>query len=184
VVLPHERDAIALAVALANTWDVLNDPPEHLDDVGMLRLILRAFGLNDEAERARDGDLAPLRLMRDRIRTAFGAPDEAAAVEELNALAREAGAIPQLAPKNGGWSFRYGVGRLPLVDELAGRASVALLGVIEEGGWSRFGLCAASPCCCVFVDRSRNRSRRYCCHYCADRATQAAARRRRRARTA
>src|SRR4029078_5023033 len=74
VVLPHERDAIALAVALANTWDVLNDPPEHLDDVRMLRLILRAFGLNEEAERARDDDLAPLRLMRDRIRTAFGAP--------------------------------------------------------------------------------------------------------------
>jgi predicted RNA-binding Zn ribbon-like protein len=183
VVLPHERDSIALAVALANTWDVLNDPPEHLDDVEMLRLILRAFGLHDEAEQARDGDLAPLRAMRDRLRTAFAAGDEAASVEELNALAREAGAIPQLAPKNGGWSFRYGVGRRPLVDELAGRASIALLGVIAEGGWSRFGLCAASPCCCVFVDRSRNRSRRYCCHYCADRATQAAARRRRRAPT-
>ena len=184
MVLPHERDSIALAVALANTWDVLNDPPEHLDDVEMLGLILRAFGLDDEAEQARDGDLAPLRAMRDRLRTAFAAADEAAAVEELNALAREAGAIPQLAPKNGGWSFRYGVGRRPLVDELAGRASIALLGVIEGGGWSRFGLCAASPCCCVFVDRSRNRSRRYCCHYCADRATQAAARRRRRAPTA
>jgi predicted RNA-binding Zn ribbon-like protein len=183
VVLPHERDSIALAVALANTWDVLNDPPEHLDDVEMLRLILRAFELHDEAERAREGDLAPLRAMRDRIRTAFGAADETAAVEELNAIAREAGAIPQLAPKNGGWIFRYGIGPRSLVDELAGRASVALLGVIEEGGWKRFGLCAASPCCCVFVDRSRNRSRRYCCHYCADRATQAAARRRRRART-
>jgi predicted RNA-binding Zn ribbon-like protein len=122
--------------------------------------------------------------MRDRLRDAFGAADEAAAVEELNALAREAGAIPQLTPRNRGWSFRYGVGRRSLVDELAGRASVALLGVIEQGGWSRFGLCAASPCCCVFVDRSRNRSRRYCCHYCADRATQAAARSRRKAQTA
>ena len=81
MVLPHERDSIALAVALANTWDVLNDPPEHLDDVEMLRLILRAFGLNDEAKRARDGDLAPLRAMRDRLRAAFGAADEAAAVE-------------------------------------------------------------------------------------------------------
>ncbi|HLM93855.1 MAG TPA: ABATE domain-containing protein [Gaiellaceae bacterium] len=184
MVLPHERDSIALAVALANTWDVLNDPPEHLDDIEMLQVILRAFRLDDEAMRAREGDLAPLRAMRDRLRKAFGAADEAKAVEELNAVAREAGAIPQLEPRNGGWTFRYGIGRRSLVDELAGRASVALLGVIEEGGWKRFGLCAASPCCCVFVDRSRNRSRRYCCHYCADRATQAAARRRRRARTA
>jgi predicted RNA-binding Zn ribbon-like protein len=179
VVLPRERDSIALAVALANTWDVLNDPPEHLDDIQMLRLILRAFGLEEEAERAKEGDLAPLRAMRDRLRKAFGADGEAAAVEELNALAREAGAIPQLERKNGGWSFRYGVGRRSLVDELTGRSSIALLGVIEEGGWRRFGRCAASPCCCVFVDRSRNRSRRYCCHWCADRATQAAARRRR-----
>lgn len=179
MVLPRERDSIALAVALANTWDVLNDPPEHLDDIQMLRLILRAFGLEEEAERAKEGDLAPLRAMRDRLRKAFGADGEAAAVEELNALAREAGAIPQLERKNGGWSFRYGVGRRSLVDELTGRSSIALLGVIEEGGWRRFGRCAASPCCCVFVDRSRNRSRRYCCHWCADRATQAAARRRR-----
>ena len=179
MVLPRERDSIALAVALANTWDVLNDPPEHLDDIEMLRVILRAFGLQEEAERATDSDLPPLRAMRDRLRRAFGADEEAAAVEVLNSLAREAGAIPQLERRNGGWTFRYGVGRRSLVDELAGRSSVALLGVIEEGGWRRFGLCAASPCCCVFVDRSRNRSRRYCCHWCADRATQAAARRRR-----
>jgi predicted RNA-binding Zn ribbon-like protein len=122
--------------------------------------------------------------MRDRLRTAFEAEDESAAVAELNSLAREAGAIPQLQATNGGWSFRYGVGRRTLVDELAGRSSVALLGVVEQGGWHRFGRCAASPCCCVYVDRSRNRSRRYCCHYCADRATQAALRRRRKAQRA
>src|SRR4051812_39175790 len=110
VVLPNERDSIALAVALANTWDVLNDPAEHLDDVEMLRLILRAFRLDDEATRAREADLAPLRTMRDRLRKAFGAGGEAEAVEELNAVAREAGAIPQLEPRNGGWIFRYGVG--------------------------------------------------------------------------
>jgi predicted RNA-binding Zn ribbon-like protein len=182
MVLPHERDSIALAVALANTWDVLNDPPDHLDDVDMLRLILRAFGLEEEAKRAKEGDLAPLRAMRDRLRKAFAADRESTAVEELNSLARDAGAIPQLERKNDGWTFRYGAGRRSLVDELAGRSSVALLGVIEEGGWRRFGRCAASPCCCVFVDRSRNRSRRYCCHWCADRATQAASRRRRKAR--
>ena len=184
MVLPRERDSVALAVALANTWDVLNDPPEHLDDIQMLRLILRAFGLEEEAKRAKEADLAPLRAIRDRLREAFGADAESAAVEELNALARESGAIPQLERKNGGWTFRYGIGRRSLVDELAGRASVALLGVIEEGGWRRFGRCAAAPCCCVFVDRSRNRSRRYCCHWCADRATQAAARRRRKTQAA
>lgn len=184
MVLPRERDSIALAVALVNTWDVLNDPPEHLDDVEMLQLVLRAFGLKEEADRASAGDLAPVRRLRDRLRRAFETGDEAEAVRELNAVARDAGAVPQLERGNGGWTFRYGRGSRALATDLAGRTSVALLGVIEEEGWNRFGLCAASPCCCVFVDRSRNRSRRYCCHYCADRATQAAARRRRKANSA
>ena len=71
MILPRERDSVALAVALANTWDVLNDPPEHLDDVELLRLILREFGLNEQARRAEEADLAPLRRMRDRLRLAF-----------------------------------------------------------------------------------------------------------------
>ena len=104
MVLPHERDSIALAVALANTWDVLNDPPEHLDDVEMLRLILRAFGLDDEARRAGRRPGAASRDARPPP-PAFAAADEAAAVEELNALAREAGAIPQLAPKTAAGAF-------------------------------------------------------------------------------
>jgi len=184
VILPRERDSIALAVALVNTWDVLNDPPEHLDDVDTLRLVLRAFALEQLAAAATPEDLAPLRALRDRLRRAFEAEDDRIAVEELNRLAGEAGAIPQLERENGGWAFRYGTGSKSLVQELAGRTSVALLGVIEAEGWTRFGRCAASPCCCVFVDRSRNRSRRYCCELCADRATQAAARRRRKAGTA
>ena len=184
MILPRERDSIALAVALVNTWDVLNDPPEILRDVERLQFILRAFGLAREADRATERDLAPIRSMRDRLRRAFEAGDEAVAVAELNGLAREADAVPQLERESSGWTFRYGVGRRPLATELAARSAVALLGVIEEEGWSRFGRCAASPCCCVFVDRSRNRSRRYCCDLCADRATQAAARRRRKAQTA
>ena len=55
-----------------------------------------------------------------------------------------------------------------------------VLEAIRAHGWDRFGICDALPCRCVFVDRSRNRSRRYCCDLCADRATQAAARARRR----
>jgi predicted RNA-binding Zn ribbon-like protein len=59
-------------------------------------------------------------------------------------------------------------------------AAAALLEVIRAGEWSRFGFCAAAPCCCVYLDRSKNRSRRYCCDLCADRVNQAAYRRRRR----
>jgi predicted RNA-binding Zn ribbon-like protein len=181
VILADEKDSIGLAVSVANTWDVLNDPPELLN-VERLQILLRWFELDEAAAAAAEGDLREIRDVRNRIRRAFQADSVEEAVAELNTLARRAGAVPQLERENGGWAFRYGVGRRTIAQELAGRSAVALLGVIEEGGWDRFGLCAAAPCCCVYVDRSRNRSRRYCCGLCADRATQAAARRRKRER--
>jgi predicted RNA-binding Zn ribbon-like protein len=184
VILPDEKDSIGLAVGLVNTWDVLHDPPEVLRDVERLRVLLRWFELDEAAARASERDLVSVRQVRDRLRRAFVADAGEGAVAELNALAREAGAVPQLERADGGWRFRYGAGKRGLASEIAGRASVALLGVIERDGWDRFGLCAAAPCCCVYVDRSRNRSRRYCCELCADRASQAAARRRRKERSA
>jgi predicted RNA-binding Zn ribbon-like protein len=179
VILPDEKDSIGLAVGLVNTWDVLHDPPEILD-LERLRILLRWFELPEAADHASEHDVDELRRVRDRLRRAFEAASEDEAVEELNALARGSRAVPQLERRNGGWGFRYGAGSRPLATELAGRSAVALLEVIERGGWDRFGLCSAAPCCCVYVDRSRNRSRRYCCELCADRATQAALRRRRR----
>jgi predicted RNA-binding Zn ribbon-like protein len=182
VILPDEKDSIGLAVGLVNTWDVLEDPPELLN-LERLRILLRWFELPEAADRVTERDLSEIRGMRNRLRRAFEADSEEKAVEALNALARGAGAVPQLERENGGWAFRYGAGRRALSRELAGRSAVALLEVIEAGGWDRFGLCAAAPCCCVYVDRSRNRSRRYCCELCADRATQAAARRRKKERS-
>jgi predicted RNA-binding Zn ribbon-like protein len=184
VILPDEKDSLGLAVGLVNTWDVLHEPSERLYDVDRLRILLRWFELDDAADRAAPHDLEPIKKVRAHLRRAFDAETEEAAVSELNALARRVGAVPQLERANGRWSFRYGAGRRTIADELAGRAAVALLEVIEEGGWNRFGRCAAAPCCCVYVDRSRNRSRRYCCELCADRATQAAARRRRKEQAA
>jgi predicted RNA-binding Zn ribbon-like protein len=181
VILPDEKDSIGLAVGLVNTWDVLNNPPEILN-LERLGILLRWFELDDAAEAASERDIEPVRQVRDRLRRAFESTDEAEAVAELNALALRAKAVPRLEPANGGWAFRYGPGEQSVANELAGRAAVALLEVIERDGWDRFGLCAAAPCCCVYVDRSRNRSRRYCCGLCADRATQAAARRRKRER--
>jgi predicted RNA-binding Zn ribbon-like protein len=169
-------------VGLVNTWDVLHDPPEVLRDVERLRVLLCWFELEAEADAASEEDLLAVRRVRDRLRRAFVAGSEEEAVAELNALARRAGAVPQLHRRDSGWIFRYGSGARPLAKELAGRTSVALLEVIERRGWDRFGLCAAAPRCRVYVDRSRDKSRRYCCELCADRATQAAARRRRKER--
>ena len=170
-------DPVALAVQLVNTWDELEDPPELLRDVGVLRRVLERYGFAAEADRATAADVDAARALRDRLRATFEVEDEETAVGFLNEILRECEATPQLVQERGAWRLRW-VGSA--YDVLASTAASSLLEAIRDDGWERFGICAAAPCCCVFVDRSHNRSRRYCSTLCADRVAQAAYRRRRR----
>jgi predicted RNA-binding Zn ribbon-like protein len=172
------RDAAALAVGLVNTWDTLARDPELLRDAESLRRLLRFYEHERLARRARPADVPRVRALRDRLRRAFEAIDEQDAVDVLNRILREHGVVAQLVKTGGKWVYRYHAADASLIDALATITSVALLDVIRTDGWARFGLCAAAPCCCVFVDRSRNRNRRYCSDLCADRVSQAAYRRR------
>jgi predicted RNA-binding Zn ribbon-like protein len=178
-----QQREIDLAVGLVNTWDVLDDEPEFLSDVGNLRRFLEQHGLEREARVATAGDLTRVRSLRRRVRSVFEADTEAEAVETLNDLLAEA--VPQLRPEKGGWRFSYEPRRgRDLADRLAPRVAAALLVAIQTDGWERFGVCDALPCRCVYLDRSRNRSRRYCCQLCADRIAAAAYRERAKGRTA
>jgi predicted RNA-binding Zn ribbon-like protein len=174
-------DPAAFAVALANTWDTLEPDPELLEDARTLRRLLDAHGLNVvPLER----DVPRARALRDQLRAVFEVEDEETAVEQLNELLRDARAVPQLEREGGRWAMAYAAPGGDVLDLLTARAAVPLLEAIRDDGWDRFGTCAGSPCCCVFVDRSKNRSRRYCSDLCADRVAQAAYRRRRRASAA
>ena len=105
------------------------------------------------------------------------------AVATLNAVLAEHARPPRLERAGREWRFSYGPDESAGILFLAAPTAVGLLETIRDHGLSRFGRCTAHPCRCVFVDRSRNRSRRYCCDLCADRANQQAARRRRQAQT-
>jgi predicted RNA-binding Zn ribbon-like protein len=169
---------VALAVDLLNSWDELDDPPELLS-VRWLRRYLEFHGFPGAAAGVGEADVTTARDLRERLRLGFDASTEEEAVVALNAILREAGEPPQLERAGRGWSFRYGADEGPDLRFLAAPTALGLLEAIREHGLSRFGHCDAAPCRCVYVDRSRNRSRRYCCELCADRANQAASRRRR-----
>ena len=96
----------------------------------------------------------------------------------LNRILEESRAHPQLERSTGTWKTAWAG---PPIDTLAAAAAMSLLEAIRDDGRDRFGICAGAPCCCVFVDRSKNRSRRFCSDLCADRVAQAAHRARRRA---
>jgi predicted RNA-binding Zn ribbon-like protein len=178
IAFSRKRDTAALAVGLVNTWDVMATDRELLKDANDLRRLLRFYAQERLARRVRADDVEPVRALRDQLRAVFEAPSEDAAVELLNAIVRRSGAIAQLVRVRDRWSYRHHAPDASLVDTLATITSVALLDVVRTAGWSRFGLCVAAPCCCVFIDSSRNRSRRYCSDLCADRVSQAAHRRR------
>jgi predicted RNA-binding Zn ribbon-like protein len=177
-VFQRPDDPVALAVHLINTWDELEDQPELLRDRASLRRFLERRGYEREARRATVRDLGLVRAVRDSLRAAFESPDEETAVRVLNRILRESRAKPQLEQVGRGWRVRWVGG---VADVVAAAAAMSLLEAIRDDGLERFGVCAGAPCCCVFVDRSRNRSRRFCSDLCADRVAQAAHRARRRA---
>jgi predicted RNA-binding Zn ribbon-like protein len=170
-------DPVALAVDLVNTWDELEPDPELLRDAAALKRFLVRHGY--EAPRLGSRDLAQARALRDALRAAFTARDEDAAVRELNGVLAGSAAKPQFERSGEEWGVRW-VGRVS--DSVAMTTAMSLLEAITDDGWERFGICAGAPCCCVFVDRSKNRSRRFCSDLCADRVAQALHRERRRAK--
>ena len=173
---PDEQDDLALAVDLANTWETLDPPPERLPDLATLRRVLVHHRREEAAAAATEADVAAVRRLRDAHRETFFLGSEAAAVAHLNGLLDRVPA-PRLLAEGDGWRFGWDEASPAF---LPGTTTVALLDAIRHYGYGRFGVCAGPPCTGVYVDRSRNASRRYCCWLCADRVTQAAARARRR----
>jgi predicted RNA-binding Zn ribbon-like protein len=169
-----EHDPVKLAVDLVNTWDLLEADPELLKDTATLKRFLARRGYG-EALRTSGRDLADMRRLRDDLRSAFTAADEDAAVATLNNVLSHTAAKPQFARAGEGWAMRW-AGRVS--DVVTAQTAMSLLEAIRDDGWERFGICAGAPCCCVFVDRSKNRSRRFCSQLCADRVAQSLHRRR------
>lgn len=168
-------DDLELAVELINTVYELADPPDRLTDVGFYRRGLERLGEAELAEQLTAQDLQPLRILRDRLRGVFLASTPAEATPLLNALLREANAVPQLVVDGKGKAaLDWGVGRYGY-SALAARLPGSLTTFVASPlGVRRLGVCAAAPCECVFVDRTRPGNRRYCCDGCNDRASAAA----------
>jgi predicted RNA-binding Zn ribbon-like protein len=162
------------AVELVNTVYALDDPPDALTSTGVYRDVLAGAGESQLAGELEDSDLERLRVVRERLRAVFEAQTAELAAALVNALLREAAAVPQLARGPAGTlRLTWGLGRHGY-DALAARLPGALASQIAAHGISRLGICAGAPCTCVFVDRTRPGTRKYCCDQCNDRVAAAA----------
>jgi predicted RNA-binding Zn ribbon-like protein len=172
-------DDLELAVLLVNSYDELADPPDRLTSLDWYAAVLRAVGHPAQANALGPGDLGLLRALRGGLRAAFTAATPQAAALALNPLLLTTAAVPVLVSgPDGRARLSVAPGALGL-PALAARLPTALAAHIARHGMTRLGSCAAHPCGCVYVDRTRAGRRRYCCDLCNDRAAAAAYRNRR-----
>lgn len=179
----YEDASVRLMVELVNSYDHRLVRPEQLGSVAAVEAFLlrhRMLGPN----RVEQHDVAALHDLRERIRGVFAAPDETTALQRLNAVLATAGVVPNVQQlPDGGRELFFASAAAPLAARVACDAGIGLAMMMVEHP-ERLKTCAGTPCRRVFVDKSRNRSRRYCSNACASRSTVAAYRSRQRAENA
>jgi predicted RNA-binding Zn ribbon-like protein len=175
----YSEDPATWAEDLVNTYNVVREK-EKMPDSAALAELLVAHGIRIKDVPTRK-DLDRARALRTALREIFAAPDEAAAVALLNGILAEHRAVPHYTNHDGEWHLHVTGPHAPPVDQYAVNAAMGLLGVITTTGMSRLHICDGNRCAEVFVDISRNQSRRYCSpQICGNRASAAAHRARRR----
>ena len=151
--------SLALAVDLVNSR--LGED-ELLADLAALRAFLDEHAVSGSRSLSRD-DLEEAHALRPRLRAVWRARDVRQAVGVVNGLVAEAGALPQLTDHDGwDWHLHWTAPSARVSSRLAADVGMALAEVLRADGTERLRTCEAPGCEGVFVDLSRNRSRRYC----------------------
>jgi predicted RNA-binding Zn ribbon-like protein len=171
-----DRD-LDLAVDLINTYWELASPPDRLTDIAAYQHTLCEAGEDALASQLSAGDLGELRALRAQLKPIFAADTAADAVGILDPLLRDAVIRARLAAGDGTARWDWAADQQG-ISALRARLLSGLATHLILRGTTRLGICHADPCSCVYVDRSRARTRRYCCDQCNDRAAAAAYRRR------
>lgn len=172
----HDTEvALAAAAALVNTERRDGD---KLADVPSLDAFVRLWGWT--GSRRGDGEeLEQVRALRPRLRRLWEVDEEGVA-DLVNAMLRDAGALPQLVA-HGDWGYHLHATppQAPLADRMAVEAAMAFVDVVRLQELDRLRVCGCDDCDDVLFDLSKNQSRRYCSTTCANRVNVAAFRARR-----
>jgi predicted RNA-binding Zn ribbon-like protein len=176
----YALEAVDLAVDLVNTYNAFRQTDE-LTDGEALESFLREHKRTDI--RITDRDLDEVRELRGQLRTIFQTHDQRGAAAAINSLLEESGALPRLTDHDGSeWHLHYTTPNVPLAQELTTVTGMGLAVLMSDKRWDRIHVCEGDRCLDVFVDHSKNRSRRFCSpEVCGNRASVAAYRQRARA---
>ena len=160
--------ALVLAADLVNTADQTTTAGPAgggtLADVAALEAFLDKH-LVEPRLRATPADLDAVLALRPGLKAVWQAAADTEALAALvNELLVDSGARPRLVDHGGGWGWHLHVTGhdAALRDRIAAQAGFAFADLIRLGEAERLRHCDAPGCAAVFVDLSKNRSRRYC----------------------
>ncbi|GAA1392735.1 hypothetical protein GCM10009613_38270 [Pseudonocardia kongjuensis] len=182
----HTSDVLAAAVAVVNllTPGEARGRPHPGDDGPGVEAALVPREDHWFDDRPPAAEMALLRGWAGRMYTVFadverGDLDSAAAT--VNALLTETGAVPVLA-RHGDrpWHLHFHAVDAGWARSWAASMATALAVVLGNPAHDRLGVCSAPACDRVFIDVSRNGTRRFCSTACQNRVKAAAFRARRR----
>ena len=171
----YGSSAVELAIDLANAQ--LNAPSEvvtFLTEHAEWFSAGTSYDLTDR-EAARTIEIAG---MVRAVAVADSQDDVLARLNELLAVARPR---PYATDHDGELHLHYARPDASALEQLTTTVAMGISQAVVQHGWQRLGVCSADGCDDVYVDTSRNASRRYCSNTCASRSTVAAYRARRKA---
>lgn len=164
-----------LAIDLANIDLSVPDP------VGVF-LAAHAEWLTPRTRLAlRPAERSELLAVAAMIRAVAAADNEEVVIDRLNVLLAKSTPHPRLTNHDGRVHVHYSRERATAVEQLTTTVAVGITLLVTAHGWQRLGICSAVDCQDVYVDTSRNRTRRFCSGTCSSRSSVAAFRARRKA---
>jgi predicted RNA-binding Zn ribbon-like protein len=132
-------------------------------------------GQDRSRPRMTDETAAAFADLASALRVVFDDPGGEPSARTINRLLRDTGARPQLDPAaGGGWSVHFHGSDDTLATGWAAGCAVALALAVGSDLAGRLGVCQAERCDRVYVDRSRNGTKRFCSTACQNRVKAAA----------
>ena len=171
---PDTETNLEFMVALADTMPTASRSGEdELVTVEQLDAFLDQWpwsGRRDHDQREVD----EVRATRDLLPRLWTLDTDAAA-ELINEMLAEAHALPYLAKHDGlDWHLHATAPDAPLAERIRVEIAMALIDVVRSGEQRRLRVCEADDCEGLFVDLSRNGSKRFCSVRCGNRMNQLA----------
>ncbi|KAB7743511.1 RNA-binding protein [Nostocoides sp. F2B08] len=169
----HDTEvALQYAAALVNTRPSPSRE-EGLESLDDLLEQMAGWGWTG-SEPSSPQDLEAVRRVRERLRD-YWYSDVDEAVRITNELLRDGDARPRLVDHEPiGWHIHATDDDAPVAVRMAVDTALAMIDVIRAGELDRLKTCTAGDCDDVFVDLSRNRSRKFCDGTCGNNANVAA----------